>query len=316
VVQGPALYRLGLLPRIAVNKAAIREAIQDPGTRRIGKLMLPALLGVSVAQISLLINTQIASHLPVGSVSWLNASDRLMEFPTAMLGVALGVVLMPQLASARAASDAARYSSLLDWGLRIVVLMAVPSALGLLIFAKPLVAVLYHYGAFTDMDVHQTSLSLMGWGAGLVGIVAIKVLAPGYYANQDIRTPVRIAIVVLVLTQLMNLVFVPLFRHAGLSLSIGLGALVNASWLLTGLIKRGSYKPEAGWGRFALQVLAGSALLAIYLLWASRAFDWLDLRAESLKRIAMLAGVLAGAGVVYLGAVWAAGLNLRQFLRR
>jgi putative peptidoglycan lipid II flippase len=316
VVQGPALYRLGLLPRIAVNKAAIREAIQDPGTRRIGKLMLPALLGVSVAQISLLINTQIASHLPIGSVSWLNASDRLMEFPTAMLGVALGVVLMPQLASARAASDAARYSSLLDWGLRIVVLMAVPSALGLLIFAKPLVAVLYHYGAFTDMDVHQTSLSLMGWGAGLVGIVAIKVLAPGYYANQDIRTPVRIAIVVLVLTQLMNLVFVPLFRHAGLSLSIGLGALVNASWLLTGLIKRGSYKPEAGWGRFALQVLAGSALLAIYLLWASRAFDWLDLRAESLKRIAMLAGVLAGAGVVYLGAVWAAGLNLRQFLRR
>ena len=315
-VQGPALYRLGLLPRIAVKKAAIREAIQDPGTRRIGKLMLPALLGVSVAQISLLINTQIASHLPVGSVSWLNASDRLMEFPTAMLGVALGVVLMPQLASARAASDAARYSSLLDWGLRIVVVMAVPSALGLLIFAKPLVAVLYHYGAFTDMDVYQTSLSLMGWGAGLVGIVAIKVLAPGYYANQDIRTPVRIAVVVLVLTQLMNLVFVPLFRHAGLSLSIGLGAMVNANWLLAGLIKRGSYKPEAGWGRFALQVLAGSALLAIYLLWASRAFDWLDLRAESLKRIAMLAGVLAGAGVVYLGAVWAAGLNLRQFLRR
>jgi putative peptidoglycan lipid II flippase len=315
-VQGPALHRLGLLPRISVNRAALRDAFQDPGTRRIGKLMLPALLGVSVAQISLLINTQIASHLPIGSVSWLNASDRLMEFPTAMLGVALGVVLMPQLASARAASDAARYSSLLDWGLRIVVLMAVPSALGLLIFAKPLVAVLYHYGAFTDMDVYQTSLSLMGWGAGLVGIVAIKVLAPGYYANHDIKTPVRIAIVVLVLTQLMNLAFVPMFRHAGLSLSIGLGALVNASWLLAGLIKRGSYKPEAGWGRFALQVLAGSALLAIYLLWAAQAFAWLDLRAESLKRIAILAGVLAGAGVVYLGAVWAAGLNLRQFLRR
>ena len=315
-VQGPALHRLGLLPRIAVNWSAIREAISDPGTRRIGKLMLPALLGVSVAQISLLINTQIASHLPVGSVSWLNASDRLMEFPTAMLGVALGVVLMPQLASARAASDAARYSSLLDWGLRTVVLMSVPSALGLLIFAKPLVAVLYHYGAFTDRDVQQTSLSLMGWGAGLVGIVAIKVLAPGYYANQDIKTPVRIAIVVLILTQLMNLAFVPLFRHAGLSLSIGLGAVVNATWLLIGLIRRGSYKPEPGWGRFALQVLAGSALLAVYLLWAAQALPWLELRAESLKRIAWLAAAMTGAGVVYLGAVWAAGLNLRQFLRR
>jgi len=156
----------------------------------------------------------------------------------------------------------------------------------------------------------------MGWGAGLVGIVAIKVLAPGYYANHDIKTPVRIAIVVLILTQLMNLAFVPLFRHAGLSLSIGLGAVVNASWLLIGLIRRGSYKPEPGWGRFALQVLAGSALLAVYLLWAAQALPWLDLRAESLKRIGWLAAAMAGAGVVYLGAVWAAGLNLRQFLRR
>jgi putative peptidoglycan lipid II flippase len=315
-VQIPALGAMGLLPRIAVNWNEIRVAIRDPGTRRIGKLMLPALLGVSVAQVSLLINTQIASHLPVGSVSWLNASDRLMEFPTAMLGVALGVVLMPQLSAASAAADPVRYSALLDWGLRIVVLLSVPSALGLLMFAKPLVAVLYHYGAFTQWDVQQTSASLMGWGAGLVGIVAIKVLAPGYYANQDIKTPVRIAIVVLILTQLMNLVFVPIFKHAGLSLSIGLGALVNASWLLIGLIRRGSYSPESGWGRFALQVLAGSALLMVYLLWAAHNFDWLAMREESFKRIALMAGVLTGAVLIYLGAVWAAGLNLRQFLRR
>ncbi len=315
-LQVPVLKRMGLLPRIALRWQGVKDAWADPDTQRISRLMVPALLGVSVAQISLLINTQIASYLPAGSVSWLTYADRLMEFPTALLGVALGVVLMPQLAAARAAGDANRYSSLLDWGLRIVVLMSVPCAIGLLIFAKPLVAVLYHYGAFTELDVQQTTLALMGWGAGLVGIVAIKVLAPGYYASQDIKTPVRIAVVVLVVTQLLNVALVPLFRHAGLALSIGLGAMINASWLLFGLLRRKSYVPESGWGVFMLQVLAGSVLLVIYLLWASSAFAWIELRNESLKRIGLLAMTMAGAGVVYLGAVWAAGLNPRQFLRR
>jgi putative peptidoglycan lipid II flippase len=249
-------------------------------------------------------------------VSWLTYADRLMEFPTAMLGVALGVVLMPQLAGARAAADADKYSALLDWGLRIVVLLSVPCSIGLLTFSKPLVAVLYHYGAFSDVDVQQTTIALMGWGAGLVGIVAIKVLAPGYYANQDIRTPVRIAVVVLILTQLLNIALVPMFKHAGLSLSISLGALINAGWLLVGLIRRKSYRPQPGWGLFLLQVLAGSALLVIYLLWASQAFDWVALRSESLQRIGLLALMMTGAVVLYVGAVWAAGLNLRQFLRR
>ena len=315
-VQIPALKRLGLLPHIALNRAGLRAALADPGTRRIGRLMLPALLGVSVAQISLLINTQIASHLPTGSVSWLTYADRLMEFPTAMLGVALGVVLMPQLAAARAADDGARYSAYLDWGLRIVVLLAVPSALGLLIYAKPIVAVLYHRGAFSPADVEQTTLALMGYAAGLIGLVAIKVLAPGYYANQDIRTPVRIAIFILVLTQLMNLVLVPRFHVAGLSLSIGLAAMVNAGLLLTGLVQRGTFKPEPGWGRFALQVLAGSALLAVYLLWAVQSVDWIAMQTHSLQRMGWLALTLVGAAVIYLGAVWAAGLNPRQFLRR
>lgn len=315
-IQVPVLRRLGLFPKIEHTRAGLRAAWNDPGTRRIGQLMLPALLGVSVAQISLLINTQIASHLPTGSVSWLTYADRLMEFPTAMLGVALGVVLMPQLAAAKAADDAEKYSALLDWGLRIVVLLSVPSAIALLLFAKPLVSVLYHYGAFSALDVQQTSYALMGWGAGLVGIVSIKVLAPGYYARQDVKTPVRIAIAVLILTQLLNLVLVPWFKHAGLSLSIGLASLVNALWLLWGLVKKGSYKPQPGWGRFALQVVAAGALLMVYLVWASESFAWTELQAQSFKRIGLLAALLTGAVVIYLGAVWAAGLKLQQFLRR
>jgi putative peptidoglycan lipid II flippase len=315
-VQIPALMRLGLFPRIGVTGAAIAQAWGDPATRSIARLMVPALFGVSVAQISLLINTQIASHLTPGSVSWLGYADRLMEFPTAMLGVALGVVLMPQLASAKAANDPARYSAMLDWGLRLVVLLAVPCAVGLLTFAKPLVAVLYHYGAFAANDVQQTTTALMGYGAGLLGLVAIKVLAPGYYASQDIKTPVRIAVVVLVLTQLFNIALVPLLQHAGLALAIGIGALINAAWLLSGLLRRGSYKPEAGWGLFALQVLAASALMAVFLMWGSGAFNWTELQAQKLLRVGLLAGVLAGAGAIYFLALWAAGLKLRQFARR
>ena len=316
LAQWWALKKLGLMPHIALRWSALRSAWADPGTKNILKLMGPALLGVSVAHISMLINTQIASHLAPGSVSWITYADRLMEFPTAMLGVAMGVVLMPQLAGARASGDAARYSAMLDWGLRLVVLLAVPCAVALLVFAKPLVAVLYHYGAITEHDVQQITYALMGWGVGLVGIVAIKVLAPGYYASQDTKTPVRVAIAVLVITQLLNIALVPVFAHAALTLSIGLGALINALWLLAGLLWRRSYRPQAGWGVFVLQVIAASALLMVFLMWANGAFAWTQLRAEGFKRILLLALVLIGSAVIYFIALWAAGLKLRQFLRR
>jgi len=315
-VQVPLLRRLGLMPRIGLAWPQLRQALRDPGVRNVGGMMLPALLGVGVAQISLLINTQIASWLPAGSVTWLGYADRLMEFPTALLGVALGVVLMPQLAAAHAANDAVRYSAMLDWGLRLVVLLAVPSSVALLVFAQPLVASLFHYGAFTGSDVRQVSVALAGYGAGLVGLVAIKVLAPGYYATQDMRTPVRIAIVVLVSTQLMNVVFVPFLQHAGLALSIGLGALFNASWLLLGLRQRGRWTPSAGWGRFLLQVLAATVLLAVFLTWMSTSHAWVDLRATPLRRLLLLAAALAGAALVYFGALWASGVKLRALVGR
>ncbi len=315
-IQVPALLRLGLLPRIGVRWSAIRAAWADPTTRKVARLMLPALLGVSVAQVSLLINTQIASHLATGSVSWITYADRLMELPTALLGVALGVVLMPQLASARAKQDDERYSAMLDWGLRLVVVLSVPCMVALLVFAKPLVAVLYHYGAFADRDVQQTTLALAGYGVGIVGIVAIKVLAPGYFAKHDMRTPMLIAVAVLVFTQLMNLVLVPYLQHAALTLSIGVGAVINATWLLVGLLRRGSYRPLPGWGRFALQVVAASALLAVLLAWGAQHFDWVEMKAQRLQRIGLLAAMMIAAAVLYFGALWAAGLKLRQLLRR
>ena len=313
--QWMALKKLGLMPRVTLRWSALRDAWTDPGTKNILRLMGPALLGVSVAHLSMLINTQIASHLAPGSVSWVTYADRLMEFPTAMLGVALGVVLMPQLAGARASGDTAKYSAMLDWGLRLVVLLAVPCAIALIAFAKPLVAVLYHYGAMSAHDVQQITYALMGWGVGLIGIVAIKVLAPGYYANLDTKTPVRIAIVVLVTTQLLNVVLVPVFAHAALTLSIGIGALINSAWLLGGLLSRGSYKPLPGWGVFGLQVMVASALLLAFLLWANNAFAWTQMGGQRLHRVGLVAAVVVGSAVIYFMALWVTGLKLRQFIR-
>jgi putative peptidoglycan lipid II flippase len=315
-VQIPTLMRIGMLPRIALTWSLLKAAWADPPTRRIAQLMLPALFGVAVAQISQLINTQIASHLVTGSITWLTSADRLMEFPTAMLGVALGVVLMPRLSAAKAAGDADDYSAMLDWGLRLVVLMTVPCSVALLTFSLPLAATIFHYGAYAADDVRQTSLALTGYGVGLLGLVAIKVLAPGYYASQNIRTPVKIAVFVLVLTQLFNLVLVRQFQVAGLALSIGLGALVNATWLLVGLLRRGSYRPQPGWAVFALQVIAASALLAVFLMWAGSSFDWTQMGgAHKLLRIGLMGLILAGSGVIYFTALWASGMKLRRLLR-
>jgi len=315
-VQVPALLKVGCLPRIHLGPGALRAAWAHPGVHLVLRQMAPALLGVSVAQLSLLINTQIASHVGVGAVSWLTYADRLMEFPTALLGVALGVVLLPQLSAAQGREDAEAYSDLLDWGLRLVVLLALPCAAALLVFARPLVAVLYHYGAFSAADVQQTVAALMGYGVGLMGLVGIKVLAPGFYARQNIRTPVKIAVTVLVATQLLNLVLVPRLGHAGLALSIGLGALVNAAWLLAGLRRAGWYRPLPGWGGFLLRTGVATALLAAALAWAALGLDWLALRAQWPLRIALMVGVLGGVALLYFGVLAAMGLRLRQFMRR
>jgi putative peptidoglycan lipid II flippase len=316
-IQVPALKALGLMPHIKVTWRGIVDSWHHPGVRRVLKQMSPALLGVSVAQVSLLINTQLASHLATGSVSFLTYADRLMEFPTSLLGVALGVVLIPQLSAARVRGDKEAYSGMIDWGLRLVVLQALPCAIALLVFARPLLAVLYHYGRFTDADLLATVRPLQGYGLGLMGIVSVKILAPGYFAQLDTKTPVRIAIAVLVCTQLMNLVFVEWLHIGvgGLALSIGLGATLNASWLLFGLMRLGLYKPQPGWLAFALRVGLATAALGACLVWADHAIDWLD-RSHPALRALKMAGVLAGVGAVYVAMLAALGLKVTQFMRK
>ena len=316
LVQIPALAAIGKLPKIGLVPLKIAAAWRHPGMRQILRQMAPALLGVSVAQLSLLINTQIATHVAVGAVSWLTYADRLMEFPTALLGVALGVVLLPQLSSLRAQGDDSGYSAMLDWGLRLVLLLALPCALALLLFPNGLVSVLYHRGAFTATDLAMTTRALQGYGVGLLGLIAIKVLAPAFYARQDVKTPVRIAIGVLIATQALNLVLVPLLGHAGLALSIGLGALVNAGLLLRGLLTSGIYQPQAGWGAFIARALVANVALGGVLAWAGWRFDWVALQASEGQRAALLAAVLGGVALLYFAVLAACGMRPRDLTRR
>jgi putative peptidoglycan lipid II flippase len=248
-------------------------------------------------------------------VSWLTYADRLMEFPVAMLGVALGVVLMPQLAAAKAAQDHERYSSMIDWGLRWVMLLGLPCAVALLVFATPIAAGLYHYGRFSATDVQHTALALSGYGFGLLGLVGIKILAPAYYAQHDIRTPVKIAIAVLIMTQLLNLIFVPWLQHAGLALAIGVGALINAGWLLAGLLRTNTYQPRPQWRRFVVQVVAACLCMGAALWWAAGAADWLALQAHAGLRVGLLTLAVLGAAGLYFLVLRLLGFKLKTFLR-
>ena len=302
----------GVLPRMRSLRTSWRHA----GVQQVLRQMAPALLGVGVAQLSLLINTQVALWISAGAASWLTYADRLMEFPTALLGTALGVVMTPQLSAAQAKGDEAGYSAMLDTGLRLVLMFALPSAVALVFFALPMVAVLYQRGAFHPADAINTSHAVMGYGAGLLGLTAIKVLAPGFYARQDTRTPVKVAIAVLALTQLFNLVFVPLIGAPGLSLSIGLGATANALLLLYGLHARGSYRAGPGWLPFALRVAIASAVMGAFQWFAAQHFDWIASGHHELHRALVLAGCLLVSALLYFAVLIACGVKLREMLRR
>ncbi len=310
--QIPALKSIGMLPRFSINAWKFRH---DESVARILKLMGPAILGVSVAQISLLINTQIASFLQTGSVSWLTAADRLMEFPSALLGVALGTVLLPSLVKSHTEGNPAEFSRLLDWGLRLTLMLTLPAALGLAMLATPLLATLLHRGAFTAADVLASRAALVAYSVGLTGIILIKVLAPAYYARQNIKTPVKIAVATLIVTQLLNLAFVPIFKHAGLALSIGLAACVNAGLLFYFLRKDKLFTPQPEWLTFFIKLGVALYMMggAIWLISGSDA-DWLQM--STLDKSIKLAVVIAAGISVYFASLFVMGFRLRDFAKR
>lgn len=334
ITQWIALIRLGLAPKFNTE---FRNAAHDPIVRRIAKKMLPAILGVSVAQISILINTNIASWLPAGSVTWLSFADRLMEFPSALLGVALGTVLLPYLSAAHAQQDQQRYNELLDWGLRLIFLLGLPAAVGLALLGNGLSSILFNYGAFTVEDTRQTASAILAYSIGLIGILSIKILAPGFYAKQDIKTPVKIAILILCITQALNLVFVPLFQHAGLALSIGTASLLNACLLYLGLRRRNIYQPQQSWYLFFLKLLPALCVLAVFLFCCQNETVWNIHNQNSwvfalhkdylshwvhnpetsfhISRIICVLGLIIGSILCYFATLFLTGFRLKDFKR-
>ncbi|OQX03002.1 MAG: murein biosynthesis integral membrane protein MurJ [Thiothrix lacustris] len=315
VFQLPTLTRLGLLPRFRVRR-------KHEGVSRIMKLMIPTLFGSSIAQLNLLINTLLASFLAVGSISWLYYSDRFVELPLAIVGVALGTVILPKLSSDHAKADATQFRHTMDWALRLGLLISLPATLGLVLLAKPILATVMMHGEFAWQDVQMSSLSLMTYAVGLSGFILVKVLAPGFYSRQDTRTPVKIGMISIFANMMLNVVIVlPWYfsgiagAHAGLALATALAGYVNAGLLFYHLRKQHIFDPEAGWRGFLSKIGAACVAMgaAIWLVspndvWWQTATVWL--------KVSWLTGLIGLALASYFVTLRLLGMPFRQMLGR
>ncbi|MBQ0752662.1 MAG: murein biosynthesis integral membrane protein MurJ [Gammaproteobacteria bacterium] len=309
--QLPFLAQLGLLPKPTM-------AWQDPGVRRILALMAPAIFGVSVSQINLLLDTVLASLLETGSVTWLYYSDRLVELPLGIFAIAIGTVILPSLSKKHAAATPEAFSQTLDWALRLVLLVGVPAAVALAVIASPLLSTLFQYGEFSGNDVLRASQSLMAYSVGLVAFMLIKVLAPGYFARQDTRTPVRIGIIAMVANMAFNLMLVWHFYHAGLALATSLSAWLNAVLLYQGLRKAGVYRPAPGWPLLLARLLVSASAMAGLLWWLQRYLGSVGIGMDAgaaLERAGWLAVLVASGAGCYFICLLLLGLRPRHLRR-
>lgn len=304
--QLPFLARIKLLPKPKVER-------RHDGVTRVFRLMLPAIFGVSIAQINMLVNTLLASFLVTGSVSWLYYSDRLMEFPLGVFGIALATVILPSLSQKHASRSPEEFSHLLDWALRWVFLISVPAGVALMILAGPLLTTMFHYGAFTDEDVRMSAQALVAFSFGLLGFVLIKVLAPGFYARQDTRTPMRIGAVSMLVNIVLSLSLVGVMAHTGLALAISMAAFVNAGLLYGRLRRDNVYRPEPGWWGFIIRIATATGAMAALLWWGAGILDgWLA--ADVWQRVGRLTfWVIIGMLVYGLG-ILALGIRPRELL--
>ena len=314
VLSAGVIQLLFQLPALKKEGVLVKPSMQsNAGTKKVFKLMLPAMFGVSVAQINTLVNTILASFLVSGSVSWLYYSDRLMEFPVGVFGLALAAVVLPSLSKERAKGTAESYSSMIDWALRWVVMIALPAAVALAMLAVPLLATMFQYNAFKASDVMQASLSLVAYSVGVLAFVMIKVLAPGFYAQQNTKTPVKIAAFAVVCNIVLSLIFIGSLKHAGLALAISLAAWINASLLGFTLWRQSIYRPDRGWLLFVVRILLAIVVMAV-IITMFRGEDDVWLAAGLWVRITMLLKVIVFAAGSYFLSLYVLGLRPHQLL--
>lgn len=302
LLQLPALHQLGLLPRL-------KFGFKDPGVKRILKLMVPALFGVSITQINLLLDTLIASFLAAGSVSWLYYSDRLVEFPLGVFGIALATVILPNLAKNHASNDAAAFSKAMDWALRLVLLIGLPASVGLLLLAEPLLATLFQYDEFGTNDVRQAARSLIAYAIGLLGFILVKVLLPAFSSRKDMKTPVRFGVYAMLVNMGLNIILVFSLAHAGLALATSLAAFFNAALLLSKLVRDKIYKPAKNWTSFMVKIIVANEIMALFLYVGVDAEQWFAWSAFD-KAFNLACWVIAGA-VVYALALLLLGIRVK-----
>lgn len=316
VVVGGVLQLSYQLPHLRRIKMLVMPQLKfrDTTIRPVLRLMGPAILAASVNQTSWIINSIFASFLISGSVSWMYYADRLMEFPSGIFGVALGTILFPFLSRSFSSGNYYEYSRLLDWGLRLCFILALPSSVALCILAKPLIITLFQYGKFSAFDTLMTHRALMAYSVGLIGLILVKVLAPSFYARQDIKTPVRCAIMTFIITQLMNLTFIGPLKHAGLSLSIGLGACLNAGLFYWQLRRKKLFQPQPGWFNFFLRLILAVVVMSVALVvplmiipdWSLGSMPW---------RLLRFIGVVIVGSCAYCVTLWLVGFRLQDFSR-
>jgi len=310
IYQLPFLSKIGMLVLPRIN-------FKESGVWRVLKNMFYAMIGVSVAQISLLINTVFASFLVVGSVSWMYYADRLMELPAGVLGVALGTLLLPSLSKNISQNKMEQYYQLLNWGLRLCILLAFPCAVGLMLLAKPITVALFQYGQFSDIDAIMTQQALIAYAVGLVALLLIKVLAPGFYARQNVKTPVKIAIFSLCVTQTLNALFLYFtdLGHVGLALAISLAAWINAGLLFCRLRSNQMIKLESGFCLFISKILISLMVMSLVVWNLDFMVDFAELSVISMfeRLVRLLFLVILGA-ISYLISLWILGIRLRDFI--
>ncbi len=311
LIQFPALIKLGLMPVPRIKRG-------HKGVKKILRLMIPAIFGSSVAQINLLLDTVIASFLITGSVTWLYYSDRLLEFPLGVLGIAIATVILPTLSQQHARKSAEEFNHTLNWALRLVTVITIPACVGLFILASPILATLFEYGKFSSTDTYFASLSLMAYMLGLPALITIKILAPGFYARQDTRTPVRIGIIAMVCNMFMNIaIVVPLVMydyeapHVGLALATSLSAYINAVLLYRGLRNSGVFRPQDGWSAWLFRIIIASTAMAAVIIWLnSSAIQWSQWQLTG--RLSNLAIIIFAGAFAYFLLLWLQGLRPAQ----
>jgi putative peptidoglycan lipid II flippase len=299
--QWPFIRQLKLSPRLKVNW-------KEASANRVLKLMLPALFGASVMQVNLLIGTMFASFLPVGSVSWLYYTDRLLEFPSGIFGVALATVILPHLSTHYANKSPKNFSNSIDWALRWTLLIGLPASIGLIMLAPAIITTLFHYGAFSENDVWMTVQSLRTLSIGLIAFIVIKVLVSAFYARQNTRFPVYIALTSIVMNVIFSALLMGPLAHAGLTLATSLASILNVIILLVVLLRSKIYVMRKGWGLFVTRLSVANGFM-IFALWQlTPPFeDWLDFSATD--RGLWLGALILSSVIIFFGSLWLSGVR-------